>query len=92
MGTLAPEAGQVAALPIAPPQEVSNTAAIGNVLYTKYVFLFQAAGMVLLVAMVGAIVLTLRHRAVRRQSISHQVGKRSEDAIELKDVPSGGGV
>ena len=88
----APGAGEVAALPIAPPQEVSNTAAIGNVLYTKYVFLFQVAGLVLLVAMVGAIVLTLRHRAVRRQSIGRQVGKRSDDAIELKDVPSGGGV
>ena len=88
----APGAGEVAALPIAPPQEVSNTEAIGNVLYTQYVFLFQVAGLVLLVAMVGAIVLTLRHRAVRRQSISHQVGKRSEDAIELKDVPSGRGV
>ena len=89
---IAPGAGEVAALPIAPPQEVTNTAAIGNVLYTKYIFLFQAAGLVLLVAMVGAIVLTLRHRAVRRQSISHQVGKRSDDAIELKDVPSGRGI
>ncbi len=89
---IAPGAGEVAVLPIAPPQEISNTEAIGNVLYTKYIFLFQVAGMVLLVAMVGAIVLTLRHRAVRRQSIGHQVGKRSDDAIELKDVPSGRGI
>ncbi len=88
----APGAGEVAALPIAPPQEISNTEAIGNVLYTQYVFLFQVAGLVLLVAMVGAIVLTLRHRAVRRQSIGRQVGKKSADAIELKDVPSGRGV
>ena len=80
-------------MPIPPPDQVDNTEALGRVLYTKYVYLFQAAGLVLLVAMVGAIVLTLRQReGVRRQSISKQVGRRREEGVELKDVPSGSGV
>ena len=89
---VAPEAGALAALPIAPPDQQSNTEALGLVLYTRYIYLFQAAGLILLVAMVGAIVLTLRRRDARRQSIARQVGLKSKDAIELKDVPSGSGV
>ena len=90
---IAPEAAAVAQLPIPPVEEVPNTEALGNELYTRYVYLFQAAGLVLLVAMVGAIVLTLRRReGVRRQSIARQVSLRREDAIELKKVPSRGGV
>jgi NADH-quinone oxidoreductase subunit J len=89
----APEAKGVASLPIPPPEAVHNTAALGNVLYTDYVYLFQAAGLVLLVAMIGAIVLTLRQReGVRRQSIAGQVSRKREEAIELKDMPSGSGV
>ena len=72
---------------------IDNTRAIGRVLYTQYFYLFQAAGMVLLVAMIGAIVLTLRSRpGVRRQRIAHQIDRRKEEAIELVKVPSGGGV
>ena len=78
-----------------PIAEVHNTKAIGNVLYTDYIYLFQAAGLVLLVAMIGAIVLTLRQReGVRRQSIA---GNRSAASaggrlVELKDMPSGRGL
>ena len=70
-----------------------HQAAIGEVLYTRYAYLFQAAGLILLVAMIGAIVLTLRHReGVRRQKISDQVSRRREDAVEVKKVPTGSGV
>jgi NADH-quinone oxidoreductase subunit J len=90
---VAPEAPAAAGVPIAPPDEVTNTRAIGAVLYTKYVYLFQAAGLVLLVAMIGAIVLTLRQRVgVRRQSIGKQVSLRAKEAIEVKKVPSRSGV
>ena len=62
-------------------------------LYTKYFYLFQASGMVLLVAMIGAIVLTHRERVgVKRQKIASQIDRRKEEAIELVKVPSGGGV
>ena len=89
----APEMGAVASIPIVPSEQVHNTRALGNVLYTDYIYLFQAAGLVLLVAMVGAIVLTLRQReGVRRQSIAGQIGRRRADSIELKDVPRGSGV
>ncbi len=88
-----PEAGAVAAIPIAPPDQVSNVEAIGRVLYTKYIYLFQASGLILLVAMIGAIVLTLRQReGVRKQSISAQVSLKREQAVELKKVPSRSGV
>ncbi len=91
--SVAPDASAVASLPIPPPTEVDNTTAIGKVLYTKYIYLFQASGLVLLIAMVGAIVLTLRQReGVRRQSISRQIGRRREEGVELKDMPSGSGV
>jgi NADH-quinone oxidoreductase subunit J len=80
---------------IAAPQpgpEVTNTEAIGALLYTRYVYLFQAAGMVLLVAMIGAIVLTHRTRpGVRRQNISDQVARRREDGVELKKIQPGQG-
>ena len=91
--SVAPEATAVAGLPIPPPNEIDNTKAIGQVLYTKYIYLFQASGLVLLIAMVGAIVLTLREReGVRRQSISRQIARRREEGVELKDMPSGSGV
>ncbi len=73
--------------------ELHNTKALGLILYTKYAYLFQAAGLVLLVAMIGAIVLTLRHRAgVRRQTIARQVSRRVSETIEVKDVTPGSGV
>ncbi len=77
---------------IPPPGQVSNAEALGQVLYTKYIYLFQAAGMVLLVAMIGAIVLTLRSRpGVRRQNIADQIARRPEEAMEVRKIPSGGG-
>ncbi len=73
--------------------QMSNTEALGRILYTRYVYLFQAAGLILLVAMVGAIVLTLHHkRYVRRQSIAEQVGRTREDSVELVEVESGRGL
>ncbi|WP_297323325.1 NADH-quinone oxidoreductase subunit J [uncultured Bartonella sp.] len=71
----------------------TNTQSLGDILYTDYVFYFQLAGLVLLVAMIGAIVLTLQHRAgVKRQSISQQVARMPKDAIEVKKVESGKGI
>ncbi len=90
---VAPDAGLTIGLPVAPPDSVTNTQALGEVLYTKYIYLFQVAGLILLVAMVGAIVLTLRQRTgVRRQSIEAQITRRRADSVELKNVPSGSGV
>lgn len=82
-----------AALSTPTPDGVSNVAAIGQVLYTQYVYLFQAAGFVLLTAMIGAIVLTLHHRThVRRQNIAEQNARTRASAIENKKVPSRAGV
>jgi len=83
----------IKASPIPPVAQVSNTEALGLVLYTKYIYFFQAAGLVLLVAMIGAIVLTLHHRArVRRQSIAEQVARTPATAIEIKQVRPGQGL
>jgi NADH-quinone oxidoreductase subunit J len=77
----------------APAADATNAEVIGRVLYTDFVFLFQAAGMVLLVSMIGAIVLTLRHRAgVRRQNIGDQVNRRRGDAVTVMPQPTGVGV
>ena len=75
------------------PGEVSNTKALGEILYTKYVFFFQTAGLILLVAMVGAIVLTLRHRVgIKRQNVAAQVARGPSTAIEIKKVEPGQGI
>src|SRR5689334_3980151 len=75
------------------PTTVSNTEAIGLVLYTRYVYFFEAAGMILLVAMVGAIVLTLEHKVrVKRQNISVQNNRMPADAIEIVKVRVGQGL
>jgi NADH-quinone oxidoreductase subunit J len=72
---------------------VSNTQALGRVLYTQYFYLFQASGLVLLTAMIGAIVLTLRHRPdVKRQSVPQQNARTRADAIEVVKVRSRAGV
>lgn len=72
---------------------LSNTEALGNLIYTDYLLIFQASGMILLVAMIGAIVLTLRTRkGVKRQNISEQVARRPEDAYKVVKVNSGEGV
>jgi NADH-quinone oxidoreductase subunit J len=85
---LAPGAAMLASTP-----PVENTQAIGLLMYTRYVYLFQGAGLILLVAMIGAIVLTLRSReGVRRQSIARQVARRREEAVAVVQVKSGEGV
>lgn len=77
----------------APKDALSNTEALGRVLYTDYVYYFQIAGMVLLVAMIGAIVLTLRHKTgVKRQNIADQVARTKETAMEVVKVKSGQGL
>ena len=89
----APVAPGALRAPTPPAAEITNTHAIGAVLYTDYLYLFQAAGIILLIAMIGAIVLTLREReGVRRQSISRQIARRREEAVELKKVPTRSGI
>ena len=79
--------------PIPPVDIASNTEALGLVLYTRYVYFFQVAGMVLLVAMIGAIVLTLRHKPnVKRQNVADQVARTPATAIEIKQVRPGQGI
>jgi NADH-quinone oxidoreductase subunit J len=90
---ISPLAETAARAPTPAPTSVPNTQALGLVIYTNYVYLFEGAGFVLLVAMVGAIVLTHRQReGVRRQSIARQLARRAGDTIEIKDVPTGSGV
>jgi len=80
-------------LPESADETLHNTARLGNILYTDYVLYFQLSGLVLLVAMIGTIVLTMRHRdGVKRQSISAQVARRPESAIEIKQVQSNKGI
>jgi len=79
--------------PTPPSAEVSNTEALGRLLYTDYVYLFEAAGLILLVAMIGAIVLTLHHRRdVKRQDIGEQVRRSPETAVEVVKVETGRGL
>lgn len=88
-----PSLPETAAEPKPPLESVTNTAALGNILYTEYAFYFQIAGLVLLVAMIGAIVLTLQHKAgVKRQDVSRQVARTPATAIEIKKVQSGKGL
>ena len=87
---MTPQTTASAVVPIS--QTVDNTRALGQVLYTRYVFLFQGAAGVLLVAMVGAIVLTLRQTAnVRRQRVAHQTSRTRAEATELAKVKPGQG-
>ncbi len=80
-------------VPIPAPDVMTNTEALGQVLYTRYFYFFQAAGLILLVAMIGAIVLTLRERVgVRRQDISRQNARTIDTAIEVRKVPFRQGV
>ncbi len=89
---LAPDVGTYLALPTI-NLKASNTEAIGSVLYTHYVYYFQAAGMILLVAMIGAIVLTHRTRTgVRKQNIGDQIARHPSDTLEIKKVSSGSGI
>ncbi|MBM3542338.1 MAG: NADH-quinone oxidoreductase subunit J [Alphaproteobacteria bacterium] len=88
----APEAGEAVSDRPAGPEGMTNAHALGLVLYTKYAYLFQAAGLVLLVAMIGAIVLTFRSReGVRRQSVASQLARTPAASVELRKVKSGEG-
>ena len=90
---IAPEGVAGLSAPMPAPQYVSNTAALGLLLYTRYIFFFQMAGMILLVAMIGAIVLTLRHKeGVKRQDIARQVARTPEMAVEVVHVETGKGI
>jgi NADH-quinone oxidoreductase subunit J len=90
---VSPEASALSRAPTPPSDQTTNTHALGAVIYTDYVYLFQAAGIILLISMIGAIVLTLRQReGVRRQSISRQIARRREEAVELKKVPTRTGI
>ncbi|MBB5659781.1 NADH-quinone oxidoreductase subunit J [Brevundimonas halotolerans] len=96
MITLAVVQGGVAAdatTPAVATPDLTNIEAIGRVLYTDYVYFFQAAGIVLLVAMIGAITLTLRHKpGIKRQKVADQVGRDAGKAMEVKSIPTGQGV
>ncbi len=88
---ISPTATKALASPIA--ANVTNTQALGLVLYTRYVYYFEVAGLVLLVAMIGAIVLTLRHKVnVKRQSIAAQNARTKAAAIEIRQVRPGQGI
>jgi NADH-quinone oxidoreductase subunit J len=86
-------AAKNAVAPTTPTQALPNAEAIGQVLYTDYVYIFEAAGMVLLVAMIGAIVLTLRHRpGVRKQNIARQVARTRKTGLDVVTVKAGEGI
>jgi len=88
---ISPDVAGGAALPIDGAME--NTRQLGLVLYTRYVFLFQGAGAVLLVAMIGAIVLTLRHRTnIKRQNTASQIGRKPSETLKVVKVKSGQGL
>ena len=85
--------GPAIAAPIPDPSQVTNTEALGRLFYTDYLFLFEMAGLVLLVAMVGAILLTHRQTTgVKRQKIADQIAVTKADRLSVKKVPSGGGL
>ena len=91
--TIAPAISESVAAPIPPFYSVTNTEALGQVLYTRYIYFFQAAGVILLVAMIGAIVLTLQHKPnVRRQNIAEQIARTKATAIEIVKVRPGQGL
>ena len=88
---IAPNLSQLISSPI--PATITNTEALGRILYTQYVYYFQAAGLILLVAMVGAIVLTLRHKpGVKRQNVADQVARTPKTALEIRQVRPGQGI
>ena len=90
---ISPVVAKTVAMPIPPLSSKTNTAALGDVLYTNYVYFFEIAGLVLLVAMIGAIVLTLRHRTnIKRQNIPQQVARTPATAVEVVTVKPGQGV
>ncbi len=90
---MVPEVARSVAAAAPAPETLTNTHALGQLLYTHYIYLFQVAGLILLVAMIGAIVLTHRRReGVRRQKVSDQIKRRAEETVELRKVPTGKGI
>jgi len=90
---ISPEAKAVAASPAPITAEITNTEAIGRLLYTKYVYFFEAAGIILLIAMVGAITLTIGHKeGVKRQNIAKQIARTPATSIEIIHVEPGAGL
>ena len=93
VGSWVIDSGSVSTHAAPTPGGITNTEALGRILYTDFIFYFQMAGMILLVAMVGAIVLTLRHKVgVKRQDINEQVARNPATAIEIVKVKSGQGI
>ncbi len=91
--TMAPEAASLRVAPTPSLETLSNTEALGAIMYTNYAYLFQGAGLILLVAMVGAIVLTLRRRpGVRKQKIADQIARRPANTLSVVQVPVGKGL
>lgn len=91
--TFGPGVPKAISVPIPPLDAMTNTEALGRVLYTRYIYFFQAAGLILLVAMIGAIVLTLRHRErVKRQDIADQVARTRSTSMEVRHVQPGQGI
>lgn len=89
----APDAMNRIRAPVPADETVTNAHALGRILYTDFLYLFQGAGIILLIAMVGAIVLTLRSRkGVRRQDIPTQLARRPQDVVMVRKVPTRGGV
>jgi NADH-quinone oxidoreductase subunit J len=88
-----PGVPKVITAPIPAASAVSNTQALGLVLYTRYVYFFEAAGVILLVAMIGAIVMTLYHKPdAKRQSIAAQLARTKSNAMDIVKVKSGQGL
>ncbi|WP_373502402.1 NADH-quinone oxidoreductase subunit J [Aestuariivirga sp.] len=93
LGSWVIDPGSVSTRAAPTPTDITNTEALGRILYTDFIYYFQAAGLVLLVAMVGAIVLTLRHKeGVKRQNIADQVARNPATAIEIIKVKPGQGI
>jgi NADH-quinone oxidoreductase subunit J len=91
--SLDPASAERAAAPTAPLAQLTNTEALGHLIYTQYLYAFQASGIILLVAMIGAIVLTHRRRpGLRRQEISRQLARTPADTVELRKIPTGKGI
>lgn len=91
---ISPDAAATMAAPMPNIDQVENTRALGQLIYTQYAYLFQTAGLILLVAMIGAIVLTLRPKnpRLKRQVIADQVGRSRDEAVEMRDVEPGQGL
>ena len=90
---IGPDVAQAITAPIPSIATTGNTEALGQVLYTRYVYFFQAAGVVLLVAMIGAIVLTLRHKPqVKRQNVAEQIARTKATSIAIVKVRPGQGL